>query len=167
MKTIFRVGLAVLWAVASVPAQETPVTLETAEQFRDAVAFRTSLADVSTATNDMAELQEMAQRVLILDGVASSVTVYSVEEDDFYVEVELVSGSWNGMESMNVHSAYVVLDDASFADQVAEREPRDPPDDMILRNRRVLVAGRLVNVAESPSGTLIPVIQAFEARVIR
>ncbi|MFW5828500.1 MAG: hypothetical protein ACOCU4_10420 [Alkalispirochaeta sp.] len=167
MKTFFRVVLAMLWAVAYVPAQEAPVALETAEQFRDAVAFRTSLADVSAATNDMAQLQEMAERVLILDGVAASVTVYSVAEDDFYVEVELVSGSWNGLESMNVHSAYVVLDTPSFADQVAEREPRDPPADMILRNRRVLVAGRLVNVAESPSGELIPVIQAFEARVIR
>ena len=132
-----------LWTVASVPAQETPVTLETAEQFRDAVAFRTSLADVSSATNDMAELQEMAQRVLILDGVASSVTVYSVEEDDFYVEVELVSGSWNGMESMNVHSAYVVLDDASFADQVAEREPRDPPEPTGAGRRKASKCSRI------------------------
>lgn len=156
-----------LLAAAYAPAQEAAVTLESAEQFRSAVAFGTSLADVSAAADDMAELQEMAERVLILDGVAASVTVYSVEEDDFYVEVELVSGSWEGLESMNVHTAYVVLDDVSFADQVAEREPRDPPANMILRNRRVLVAGRLVNVAEAPTGELIPVIQAFEARVIR
>lgn len=167
MKTIFRVGLVLAWAVAYVPAQESPVFLETADQFRSAVAFDTSLADVSAAVNDMDQLQEMAQRVLILDGIAASVTVYSVAEDDFYVEVELVGGSWDGLETVNVHSSYVVLDDPIFAERVAERVPRDPPDDMILRNRRVLVAGRLVNVAESPTGELIPVIRAFEVRVIR
>ncbi|MEX2444950.1 MAG: hypothetical protein WD492_15220 [Alkalispirochaeta sp.] len=167
MKTIIRVGLVLALAVAHIPAQEAPVSLETAEQFRDAVAFGTSLAEVSAAADDMSLLQEMAERVLILDGIAASVTVYSVEEDDFYVEVELVSGSWDGMETVNVHSAYVVLDDPFFSEQVAEREPRDPPDDMILRNRRVLVAGRLVNVAEAPDGKLVPVIQAFQVRVIR
>lgn len=167
MKTIFHVGVVLAFVVAPISAQETPVSLDNPEQFRNAVAFGTSLADVSAAVDDMAQLQEMAERVLILDGIASSVTVYSVEADDFYVEVELVSGSWDGMETINVHSAYVVLDDPLFSDQVAEREPRDPPDNMILRNRRVLVAGRLVNVAEAPSGNLIPVIRAFEVRVIR
>ncbi|MFO8042924.1 MAG: hypothetical protein R6U25_06970 [Alkalispirochaeta sp.] len=167
MKTIFRVGLVLACVVGYVPAQDSPVFLETAEQFRSAVAFGTSLADLSAAADDMEQLQEMAERVLILDGIAASVTVYSVEEDDFYVEVELVGGSWDGLETVNVHSSYVVLDDPIFAEQVAEREPRDPPDNMILRNRRVLVAGRLVNVAESPTGDLVPVIQAFEVRVIR
>jgi hypothetical protein len=167
MKTIFRVGVVLACAAMVLPAQEASGALETPGQFREAVAFRTSLADVSAAVDDMGQLQEMAQRVLILDGIAASVTVYSVAEDDFYVEVELVSGSWDGLETVRVHSAYVILNDPSFSDRVAEREPREPPDDMILRNRRVLVAGRLVNVAESPTGDLVPVIEAFEVRVIR
>lgn len=167
MNTFLRVAVVLTLAAAPITAQDASASLDTPEEFRQAVALHTSLADVSRAVDDMARLQQIAEHVLILDAVASSVTVYSVEEDDFYVEVELVSGSWDGMETIHVHSAYVILDDPIFSSQVAEREPRDPPDTMIVRNRRLLVAGRLINVAESPTGDLVPVIQAYQIRVMR
>tara|TARA_B100000614_G_scaffold189349_1_gene170358 strand:- start:76 stop:579 length:504 start_codon:yes stop_codon:yes gene_type:complete len=167
MKTLFR-ALAVLALVAA-PAmtQESAVSLDTPSAFRQAVSLEVSLADVSRAAGDMEELQALAERVLVLDGTAASITVYSTEPDDFYVEVELVGGAWNGLDSVEMYSAYVILDDPVFADRVAERVPRDPPPELIVRNDRILVAGRLVSVAETPEGTLVPVIQAFDIRGLR
>ena len=75
--------------------------------------------------------------------------------------------SVDGLDSVEMYSAYVILDDPVFADRVAERVPRDPPPELIVRNDRILVAGRLVSVAETPEGTLVPVIQAFDIRGLR
>lgn len=167
MKTMFRAFGVLVLIAAPLVGQESPGGLETPGQFRSAINLGVSLGDVSRATGDMETLQEMAERVLILDGTAASITVYSTDPADFYVELELVGGSWRGPDTVEVYSAYVVLDDPAFADRVAERVPRDPPPQLILRNDRVLIAGRLVSVAETPDGELVPVIQAFDLRPLR
>lgn len=152
--------------VAPLIAQEAP-TLDTPEQFREQVALSVSLADLSRAATDMEALQEIEQQVLVIDGTAASITVYSMDPADFYVELELVGGAWQGLEDVEVYSAFVILDDPAFSNRVAERVPRDPPPELILRNERVLVAGRLVGVAETPAGDAVPVIQAFDLRPLR
>lgn len=149
---------------APLVAQTDPAVIDSPEAFRSMVSIGTSLADVSRATGDMDRLQELAERVLILDGTAASITVYSTDPNDFYVEMELVGGSWDGLSEISMHTAFVILDNPEFANRVAERVPRDPPPELILRNDRVLVAGRLISIAEDPNGALVPVIQAYDLR---
>jgi len=146
---------------------EDPGPLGTPEAFRREIDVRTSLYELNEAVGDMAQLEEIAGRVLILDGTAATVTVYSEDPNDFYIELELVSGRWDGVESVEMFRAYVVLDDPVFAGRIAERAPRDPDPELILRNDRVLVAGRLVSLAEDPEGRPVPVLHAYDIRSLR
>lgn len=149
------------------PATEGPALLETPEAFRRTIDVGTSLFELNRAVDDMAQLEALAGRVLILDGTAANITVYSEEPEDFYIELELVSGRWDGVESVQMFRVYVVLDDPVFAGRLAERAPRDPDPELILRSDRVLVAGRLVSLAEDPEGRPVPVLHAYDIRALR
>ena len=164
MRTLSFCFVAVL--IGSTVVAQTPV-LENPSSFRGAVDLQTSLGDVDAATEDMAALEELAQRVLILDGVASTITVFSEDPADFYIEMELVGGRWDGFEEVTMFKAYVFFDDPAFSGRLAERAPRDPDPTLIVRNDRVLIAGRLTSLAEDPEGRLVPVVHAYDVRPLR
>ncbi len=151
----------------SLAAQSVAISTVDSAAFRRSVDLGTSLADLAGAVSNLDALDELAQRVLVIDGIASSITVFSEDPTDFYVELELVGGTWSGVESVEMHRTVVILDDPIFDGRVAERAPRDPAPRLIVRNDRVLVAGRLISLAEDGSGDLIPVLQAFDIRPIR
>jgi hypothetical protein len=150
--------------VSAMTAQQA---IDTPESFRDVVDLQTSLANLDAATEDMELLETLAERVLVLDGTVNAITVYSEEADDFYVEMEIVSGRWSGVESVKVFRAYVFFDDPVFAGKMAERPPRQADPSLILRNTRVLVAGQLVSLAEDPEGRPVPVIHGYDVRPVR
>ncbi|MDA3951905.1 MAG: hypothetical protein PF508_22040 [Spirochaeta sp.] len=154
-------------AAQDAPAAEDSGPFDSPEAFRRAIDVGTSLYELNMATDDMAQLEAIAGRVLILDGTAANITVYSEEPEDFYIELELVSGRWDGVESVQMFRVYVVLDDPAFAGLLAERAPRDPDPELILRSDRVLVAGRLVSLAEDPEGRPVPVLHAYDIRALR
>lgn len=170
-RTISLLFVAIVF-VGFIAAQDAPVAedsaaLETPEAFRRLIDVGTSLNELNMAVGDMAQLEALADRVLILDGTAANITVYSEEPEDFYIELELVSGRWDGVESVRMFRAYVVLDDPAFAGRLAERAPRDPDPELILRSDHVLVAGRLVSLAEDPEGRPVPVLHAYDIRALR
>ncbi len=162
-RTIFFLVGTIL-CVSAIAAQ---AAIETPETFRSTIDLQTSLAELDAAAEDMILLETLAEKVLILDGTVNSITVYPEEPDDFYVEMEIVSGRWNGVESVRIFRSYIFFDDAAFTGRMAERSPRQPDPSLILRNDRVLVAGRLVSLAEDPEGRPVPVIHAYDIRPIR
>lgn len=172
MKRTISLLVAIAVCIGSVASQSAAPSagggpFETPQAFREEVDVQISLAELDAAVDDMALLESIAGRVVIVDGIASSITVYSEDPNDFYVEVELVSGRWNGVESVEMYKAFVFLDDPAFTGRLAERIPRDPDPELIIRNDRVLVAGRLVSLAEDPEGRLVPVLQAYDIRALR
>lgn len=171
MKRSISLIFAIAVCVGSVAGQSNASVaegvLETPDAFREAVDIQLSLADLDAAVDDMTALEEIANRVVVLEGIASSITVYSEDPSDFYVELELVGGRWSGVESVEMYKAYIYIDDPTFAGRLAERPPRDPDPSLIVRNDRVLIAGRLVSLAEDPEGRLVPVLQAYDLRPIR
>jgi hypothetical protein len=167
MKSLFRLAGVLTIVALPVLAQDGGAAIGSREDFLETIALEVTLADVSMAVEDMDALEALASRVLLLDGVASSITVYSTDPADYYVELELVGGAWSGLEAIEVYSAYIVFDHSGFENRFAERVPRDPPPELILRNDRVLIAGRLVSIAETPTGDLVPVLQAYDIRPLR
>ena len=167
MRALLFLFFAATIVSAPVVAQESASAIQDPAAFRRSVDVGITLADLAAAVDDPDRLQALAERVLILDGVAASITVYSTDPADFYVELELVGGAWDGVEEVEIFSAFVILDDPAFSDRVAERVPRDPPERLILRNDRVLVAARLVSVAEVGAGNVVPVLQAYDIRPLR
>jgi hypothetical protein len=161
------VGAVVFVTVVTSAVAQMPV--DSPDSFRASVDLGTTLIELDQATGDMARLEELSRRVLILNGTVNAVTVYSEEPDDYYVEMEIVSGRWHGVESVRIYRAYVFFDDPVFTGRMAERAPRepDPDSDLILRNDNVLIAGKLVSVAEDPEGHPVPVLQAYEIRLLQ
>lgn len=154
-----------LIAITTVPAQEESPLLQP-DRFLEMVDLQTSLASLNAAIDDPAMLQELAGRVLILDGVVASILLYSDDPADYYAEVELVSGSWNGVRSVEMHRAYAVLADGRFSGRLAERPPREPDPSLILRNDHVLLAARLVDLTEDDMGSVVPLLLVYEIRPI-
>lgn len=137
------------------------------ESFRASVDFGTTLVELNDAVGDIPRLDELSRRTLILNGTVNSITVYSEEPDDYYVELEIVAGRWHGVESVRIYRTYVFFDDPRFTGQIVERAPRDPDPSLVLRNRTVLVAGKLVSLAEGPEGHPVPVLYGYDVRVLR
>lgn len=137
------------------------------EVFRSSVDVRSSLATLTRAVDDPVEWERLTNRVLLLDGVAASLAVYVDEADEYYAEIELITGAWHGVERVEVFRAWVVLDDPLFSGRLAERAPRDPDPELILRNDRILVAARILDRFTEPDGTVVPVLGAFEIRPMR
>lgn len=137
------------------------------QTFRELVDMNSSLATLFHAASNPAALDEMWDRVFLLDGVAASLMVFVDDGEEFYAEIELVSGAWRGLQEVELHRAYVVLDDPAFSGRVLERAPRDPSPELILRNRRLLVAARLLDIHQDADGTAVPVLLAFDARPLR
>lgn len=154
--------LAILLGMAAIlPAQ---TLLESPSAFQAEVDLQMSLRRLIDLVESGADLDAVAERVLLIDGIASSIVIFSEDPADFYIELELVGGTWQGLERVSMHRAYVVIDDPVFAGRLAERAPREPDPDLIVRSQHVLVAGQLVTLAEGPAGELVPVLRALDIR---
>lgn len=134
--------------------------------FRSRVDLQTTIGDLAAAIEDLDRLGEIANRVLVLDGVVESVVIIADDPNDYYAEVELVAGRWDGLERVEIYRAFAVLTDTALAGRVAERAPRDGEAGPIVRGDRVLLAARLVDRFQLDDGTLVPVLLALDLRPI-
>ena len=134
------------------------------ELFRNSVDVRSSLTTLTRAMDDPEEWARLSDRILLLDGVAASLSVYIDQEDEFYAEIELVTGAWHGVERVDIYRAWVIMDDPIFSGRVAERAPRERDPELILRSDRILVAARILDIFVEPDGTAVPVLGAYEIR---
>lgn len=159
------VACLLLVAVATIPAQEESPLLQP-DIFLESVDLGTSLASLNAAIDDPAKLQELAGRVLILDGVVASILLYSDDPADYYAEVELVGGSWDGVRSVRMYRSYLVFTDERFSGRLAERPPREPDPELIVRNDHVIVAARLIDLTEDDTGSIVPLLLAYEIRAL-
>jgi hypothetical protein len=135
--------------------------------FRREVDMRSSLATLTAALDDPDEWDRLSRQVILLDGVASSLSVYLDEEGEYYAEINLVNGAWRGVDRVEIYKAWIVLDNPTFSGLIAERAPRDPPPGLIVRNDRVLVAGRVVDIFVEDDGSRVPVVLAYDIRAMR
>jgi hypothetical protein len=163
--TILVLILAVCIGIG-VHAQDGESPLLDPEQFLQAVDLESSIASINDAIADPEALEELAGRVLVLDGVVASILLYSDDPADYYAEVELVSGRWDGVREVVMNRAYVVLADGRFAGRLAERAPREPDPDLVLRNDHILIAARLIDLTEDDMGEIVPLLLAYEIRKI-
>ncbi len=168
MKRVLLFTAVLLLMSGTVSSQEASLPgLFDPETFRESVDVRSSLATLTRAVDDPQAWETLSQRILVLDGVVSSLAVYVDEEDEYYAEIELVAGAWQGVERVEIYRAWVVLDDPVFAGLLTERPPRDPDPNLIVRNNRVLLAARLVDLFVEEDGTAVPVLVAYDIRNVR
>ena len=130
-----------------------------------------SLIDFSISTADLVEIVQTGQydrldptKYLVLQGSVASTAVYDPNIDTYYALVELVASEWAGLDRINVHRVYVLLEGPDFSDRVVERLPRDPGPEIILTNSELLVIGTFVGEADGDDGSIVPVVSAIAIR---
>lgn len=123
-----------------------------------------SLEDLARAATNPRQWQELQGKTLLLEGVAATVMVYTDETDQFYAEIELVGGAWQGVQEVSLFRAWLVLDSPAFSGRVAQRPPRSPSPGLIQRSSRVLAAVEPLEVYTQQDGTPVPVVRVLDLR---
>lgn len=166
MKRFAGVVFLILFAVLAIGAQAPTGELTQAEveQLLAILDMDTSLADIVRDAGNPVALARLSQRVVLIDGTVASTVVIEEDPESFYAEVELISGAWQGLSEVRVDRAYVVLLGSAFADRIPTRPTRVGNPAHILRNNRVLVLGRVIDLTPDDFGQMVPLLVAYQVR---
>lgn len=157
MKRSAFFGLALLVATTALSAQSL-------EAFYDVVAYDATLKSVVEAIEANGLEGVDTERIHLLDGLVSEVTVLDPNPDTFLAEVILVTGEWQGLEEIEMYQAFVYLEGPEFAARVPERTPREPTEEMILPNQRLLVAAQVVDIYYDEQNRGFPIVSGLAVR---
>lgn len=134
------------------------------EEFYNVVAYDATLKSLTVTIAEEGPEALDTERIHLLDGLVSEVTVIDPNPESFLAELILVNGEWQGLDEVEMYQAYVYLEGPEFAERVPERAPREPTEDMILPNQRLLVAARIVDVYYDEQNRGFPVAMGFQVR---
>jgi hypothetical protein len=134
--------------------------------FEEVVAFEQSLKTLSVSVR-RGDSSPVDERLLIIDGVVSTIDVRDPEESTFRARIELVSGEWRGLEEVVMYNAYVDVAGPEFFRRIPTRRSRADTPDAIVSNEPLLVVGRFTGVDLDEEGSPVPVIEAYYARPLQ
>lgn len=150
--------VALLLVAASLGAQ-------TLQDFNKVVDFGATL---ETLSKEAAAKKPVSTngRLVVLNGVASSIESLSNDPKQFYVMIELVDGKWHGLQSISLYRCYVLLRGQRFASQVLLHPSNNPPANAVQTNSQLLVVGDVKGVVAAPDGEDVPVVEAYFIRPV-
>ncbi len=133
------------------------------QDFTKIVDFKATL---ETLSKQAAENHSVSTggRLVVLNGVASSIQNLSNDPKQFYAMIELVDGKWHGLRSISLYRCYVLVQGPQFANQVLLRPSNSPPADSVQTNSQLLVVGEVRGVVAAPDGSNVPVVVAYFIR---
>lgn len=121
-------------------------------------------------------LYEQAQRMpvgpvesddwYILDGHVAAVSVLPTDDGSYLAEIELVTGSWDGLRRVNLHRVIVIATE-DFEDRISARPVAQPGPGLIVAGIDILVAGRVTEIRRESTGRRVPVVRAERIRTRR
>jgi hypothetical protein len=80
------------------------------------------------------------------------VNIVNKDQAGFKVRIELITGEWIGLDDVKSYSCYVEFTGADYFKMFPARPPRTANRDLVSMNSRVIVVGRIVQVAATPLG---------------
>lgn len=133
-----------------------------------------AVADFSVTVKTLSQLDEatakaygLMDRFLLLDGTVTNILILDPSEENFLVQVELVSGEWIGLEEVRSYSCWVLFSGPRFASMFPARVPRTPPPGVIAANDHILIAAMALQTVEIAEGETAWVLEGFHARPLR
>lgn len=103
-------------------------------------------------------------RLVLLSGVAASISSLSNDPKRFLALIELVRGKWKGLQSVSLYRCYVLVRGPRFASQVLLHPTAHPAADAVKANSQLLVVGELRGTISAPDGSEVPVVEAYYLR---
>ena len=134
------------------------------QEFYDIVAYDATLKSLTTTIAEEGPGALDTDRIYLLDGLISEVTILDPNPETFLAELVLVNGEWRGVEEVEMYQAFVYVEGPSFSERIPERPPREPSEEMILANQRVLVAATIVDVHYDEQDRGFPVVRGIGVR---
>ncbi|MGA2381222.1 MAG: hypothetical protein ABSG85_18145 [Spirochaetia bacterium] len=114
------------------------------------IDFSVTLKSLATAAERGAPIP--AGKTVLLSGTVSDVNIINKDQAGFKVRIELITGEWIGTEDVKAYSCYVEFTGAEYFKVFPARPPRTASRDLVSMNSRVIVLGRVVDVATTPLG---------------
>ena len=134
------------------------------EEFFEIVAYEHSLESLVRTIEEEGPQGLDTERIHILDGLVSEVTVLDPNPETFLAELILVNGEWLGLEEVEMYQAFVYLEGPEFAERIPERMPRNPGEEIIQPNQKLLVAAKIVDVYYDEQDRGFPVVRGISIR---
>ena len=130
-----------------------------------------AVADFSVTVKTLSRLDEataaaygLMNRFLLLDGTVTNILVLDASEENYLVQVELVSGEWIGLDEVRSYSCWVLFSGPRFASVFPARVPRNPPPGVIATNQTVLIVAIPLQTVEITEGESAWVLEGIYAR---
>lgn len=144
----------------------TPQEIMPAQEFDRRLDFHSTLEKLNNLIQEEQSIESVANRIVIFPATVRNVVVYEPEPQNFYAELELVTGEWKQIDAVSLYRGYLILIGPYFAETVTQRPPRDPAPDLIYEGKRVLVAGQVAEIGPDDEGNPVPIIVAYDLRVL-
>jgi len=133
-----------------------------------------AVADFSVTVKTLSQLDEttasaygLMDRFLLLDGTVTNILILDPSEENFLVQVELVSGEWVGLEEVRSYSCWILFSGPRFASMFPARVPRNPPPGVITANDHILIVAMALQTVEIAEGETAWVLEGLHARTLR
>jgi hypothetical protein len=139
---------------------------QTSDDFNAIVDFNTTLKDLHEAAVK-GDDSTLPYRLVIIDGTVAGLEVLVADEAEYLGQVILVSGEWQGVESVVKYQCVVLLEGERFVNAIPARRSRTPHPDEIQLNSRILVVARILGIVEWDSNSNITVLSAEHIRQIK
>ena len=114
------------------------------------IDFSVTLKSLATAADSGAPIP--TGRTVLLSGTVSDVNIVNKDQAGFKVRIELITGEWIGLDDVKSYSCYVEFTGAEYFKMFPARPPHTANRDLVSMNSRVIVVGRIVQVAATPLG---------------
>ena len=133
-----------------------------------------AVTDFSVTVKTLSQLDEataraygLMDRFLLLDGTVTNILILDPSEENFLVQVELVSGEWIGLEEVRSYSCWVLFSGPRFASIFPARIPRNPPPGVITANDHILIVAMALQTVEIVEGETAWVLEGIHTRPLR
>ncbi len=132
----------ILVLVLSICLSVSPVFSISKEDFDRVVDFNATIYGLGRALEKNLKVDK--EKVYILNGTVSSVTVVNRKRDSYEAILEIVSGRWVGLEKIEVYRVMVRFKGPQYYGVILTRKPRRASHPVIVPNSRVLFVGKIV-----------------------
>ncbi len=137
---------------------------EEAPGFDNYVDFSISLRELDRIA-EKGLTGRLENKYLILDGSVSEYQVVDKNEASYTVEVELVSGEWDGVTDVYIYRCIVVFKGKKYMEMFPERRRSVPGPQEVALNSGIVAVAKLKEVRRSGKDST-PVLDGFYLRRI-
>ncbi len=120
----------------------TPVFSISKKDFDRVVDFNATIDSLSVALEK--NLSVDREKIYVLNGTVSSVTIVNRKRANYEVILEVVSGKWVGLEKIEVYKVMVRFKGPQYYGVILTRKPRRASHPVIVPNTKVLFVGKIV-----------------------